>query len=315
MTVQGDGPEGQPGEGVTTMTDLSAMLDGGEESEEGALEESEEGEEEVSEESEGEEVEQPEGEDDEEQQDEPTFKLKHEGKEVELKQSEVVELAQKGFDYTQKTMAVAEERKAADAARAQADQYRQQYEQTLGQSVGQLQALEKFLTEQIGSPPPVELAQQDVAYYIAQKEQYEARRGQLADAREAIAKLQDEQARSRQAWIAQKGQETESALKNTLPGWNEQSLNELMAYAGKHGLGQQNFDHAMLEKGFWEIAHKAKAYDELLEKKAQIKPVSQPANKVAPAQAKNQPSQLAKRQDAMKRHRANPSIKTLADLL
>lgn len=315
MIVQGDGPEGQPGEGVTSMTDLSAMLDGGEESEEGAPEESEQGEEEVSEESEGEEVEQPEGEDDEEQQDEPTFKLKHEGKEVELKQSEVVELAQKGFDYTQKTMAVAEERKAADAARAQAEQHRQQYEQTLGQSVGQLQALEKFLTEQIGSPPPVELAQQDVAYYIAQKEQYEARRGQLADAREAIAKLQDEQARSRQAWIAQKGQETESALKNTLPGWNEQSLNELVDYAGKYGLGPQNFDHAMLEKGFWEMAHKAKAYDELQEKKAQIKPVSQPANKVAPAQAKNQPSQLAKRQEAIKRHRAKPSISTLADLL
>lgn len=313
MTVQGDGPEGQPGEGVTTMTDLSAMLDGGEESEEGAPEESEQGEEEAPEESE--EVEQPEGEDDEEKQDEPTFKLKHEGKEVELPQSEVVELAQKGFDYTQKTMAVAEERKAVEAARGQAEQFRQQYEQTLGQSVGQLQALERVLTESLGSPPPVSLAQDDVALYIAQKEQYEARRGQLAYAREAIAQLQDEQARSRQAWIAQKSQETETALKSTLPGWNEKSLNELVDYAGKYGLGPQNFDHAMLEKGFWEMAHKAKAYDELQEKKAQIKPVSQPANKVAPAQAKNQPSQLAKRQDAMKRHRANPSIKTLADLL
>lgn len=313
MTVQGDGPEGQPGEGVTTMTDLSAMLDGGEESEEGAPEESEQGEEEAPEESE--EVEQPEGEDDEEKQDEPTFKLKHEGKEVELPQSEVVELAQKGFDYTQKTMAVAEERKAVEAARGQAEQFRQQYEQTLGQSVGQLQALERVLTESLGSPPPVSLAQDDVALYIAQKEQYEARRGQLAYAREAIAQLQDEQARSRQAWIAQKSQETETALKSTLPGWNEKSLNELVDYAGKYGLGPQNFDHAMLEKGFWEMANKAKAYDELQEKKAQIKPVSQPANKVAPAQAKNQPSQLAKRQDAMKRHRANPSIKTLADLL
>jgi hypothetical protein len=315
MTVQGDGPEGQPGEGVTTMTDLSAMLDGGEESEEGALEESEQGEEEAPEESEGEEVEQSEGEDDEEQQDEPTFKLKHEGKEVELPQSEVVDLAQKGFDYTQKTMAVAEERKAVEAARSQAEQFRQQYEQTLGQSVGQLQALERVLTESLGNPPPVSLAQDDVALYIAQKEQYEARRGQLATAREAIAQLQEEQARSRQAWIAQKSQETENALKSTLPGWNEKSLDELVDYAGKYGLGPQNFDHALLEKGFWEMAHKAKAYDDLQEKKAQIKPVSQPVNKVAPAQAKNQPSQLAKRQEAMKRHRAKPSIKTLADLL
>jgi hypothetical protein len=315
MTVQGDGPEGQPGEGVTTMTDLSAMLDGGEESEEGAPEESEQGEEDAPEESEGEEVEQPEGEDDEAQQDEPTFKLKHEGKEVELPQSEVVELAQKGFDYTQKTMAVAEERKAVEIALNQAEQFRQQYEQTLGQSVGQLQALERVLTESLGSPPPVSLAQDDVALYIAQKEQYEARRGQLAEAREAIATLQEEQARSRQAWIAQKSQETETALKSTLPGWNEKSLNDLVDYAGKYGLGPQNFDHAMLEKGFWEMAHKAKAYDELQEKKAQIKPVSQPANKVAPAQAKNQPSQLAKRQEAYKRHRAKPSISTLADLL
>ncbi len=313
MHMQGDGPEGQPGEGVSTLSDLTALLDGGEEGADGTPIESEEGEEEADA-IEGDEGEQAEGGDDEEGGEESTVVLKHDGKDVTLTQSEVVELAQKGFDYTQKTMALAEDRKAAEQERAQAGEFRQRYEDALAKSVGQLKALESVLRESVGGPPPVDLASQDVALYIAQKEQYEARKGQLAEAQQAIANLTEEQARSRQAWISQRASETEAALRSTLPGWNENTMNELVAYAAKHGLGEANFDHVLLEKGLWEMAHKAKAYDALLEKKAQMKPVAQRAA-ATPAQARNQPPQLARRQEAVKRYGANPSINTLAELL
>jgi len=315
MTMEGDGLEGQPSEGVATLSGLVAMMDDGEEAIEGedAPAESEEGEE-GSDEAEGEDVEETEDESDEEAEDDATVVLKHDGKEVTLKQSEVVELAQKGFDYTQKTMALAEERKAVDAERSKAAESRQQYEQTLNESVARLEALSDFMSSTLGTPPPVDLAQRDVALYIAQKEQYEARKGQLAEAQQAVKRLQDEQARSRQAWIAQKGAETEAALKDTLSGWSDTTLNELIGYAGKHGLGEGSFDHVMLEKGFWELTHKAKAYDELMEKKAQMKPVSK-LPKVAAPSNRAQPPQLAKHQAAHKAYRAKPSLNALADLI
>ncbi len=97
---------GQPVEGVVTLSDLAAEmeeapaeeLEAGDEQAEGEEGESEaEGDVEGSEESE---------EEDQEEQEEPTVTIKHDGKDVTLKQSEIVALAQQGFDYSKKTMAV-----------------------------------------------------------------------------------------------------------------------------------------------------------------------------------------------------------------
>ena len=308
----GDGPEGQPTEGVATLTDLVALMDGGEEVAD-ALGESEEGEE--SGESEEVETSEEEGESEsEEEAEEAAFTIKVDGKEVTLKQSELIEQAQKGFDYTQKTMALAEDRKAVEAVKAQAEQHRQSNEAALNDSLNKLQALEKFWGEQIGSPPPIEWAQQDAAYYLAQKELYENRKGQLEQARTAIANLENERQRQRQAFIAQQADATEKALRDTLPGWSDDTLNDYAKYAAGLGLTPDKVDVAFVQEGFWRLIHKAKAYDALLAKKAEMKPVSQ-LPKVAKPGNNNQPPQLAKRQDAMKRYKAAPSISTLADLL
>jgi hypothetical protein len=307
----GDGPEGQPTEGVATLTDLVGLMD----NEEGGDTPDESAEGDEPEESEGEEVDEPEeAEGEEEGEEEATIVLKHEGKEIPLKQSEVVELAQKGFDYSQKTMALAEERKGLETVRGQTEQLYRQQEHAVSEQVARLQALEQFFAEQLGAPPPAEWAQQDVGFYVAKKEEYEARKGQLEQARSAIGSLQHEQARQRQAWIVQQADATETALKSTLPGWNENTLDELAAYAGKYGLTPQTVDVGFVQKGFWEMAHKAKQYDALLEKKATMKPVSQ-LSRVATPQAKNQPSQLARRQQKDKAYAAKPSLNTLADLL
>jgi hypothetical protein len=311
MSMVGDGPEGQPTEGVT-LDSLVSLMDAGEEgvaSEESA----EEGE--AAEESE-QEVESEEGSDEQqdEQAEESTFTIKVNGKDVTVTQSELIELGQKGLDYSQKTMAVAEDRRAVEAAKAQAEQYRQQHEQVLNEALGRFQALEQFYAGQVGQPPSIELAQHDAAQYLAQKELYENRKGQLEQARTAIQKLQNEAHLTRQAWISQQADATEKALRDTLPGWNDDTLKHLADYAGKLGLNPGTADVAFVQEGFWQAMHKAKAYDELLAKKAQMKPVAQ-LPKVAKPGTNNQPPQLAKRQDAMKRHKAAPSINTLADLL
>lgn len=309
MRMEGDG-ESQPTEGVATLTDLAAMMDEGEESAEDAPEESDSDD---SEEAEGEEVEAEETE--EEEQEEPIVTLKHDGKEFTLKQSEVVELAQKGYDYSQKTMALAEERKAVESMRSQADELRLQHQQALDNQVAALQSVEQFLASQLGNPPTADMIQtHGVEYYVAQKEHYEHRKGQLEQARQAIAQAQQEQSRQRQDWVARQGAETERALRDTLPGWTENTLNDLIAYADKHGLGAKVSDSVLLQKGFWELAHKARAYDALMEQKAQLKPVSK-LPKVAAPGTRTQPPQLAKRQAAIKKFREKPNLQNLADLI
>lgn len=309
MQMEGDALNGQPAEGVSDLDSLADELFKAENPED-ARDESEGDD---SEEAEGEEEEAEESEDDEDEEEEPTIVLKHEGKELPLKQSEVVELAQKGFDYSQKTMAVAKEREAAQAERTQASQYREEVEHARTEQINRLNALDQFLSQQLGSPPPVEWAQQDVGYYVAEKEKYEARKGQLDQARSAIGYLQEEQARSRQAWIVQQADATEAALKDTLPGWSETTLPELADYAGKYGLNPKTADVAFVQKGLWEVLHKAKAYDALLVKKAEMKPVTKLA-KVVPPSSANPVGKAAARQKREAAFDSNPSVDALTEL-
>jgi small-conductance mechanosensitive channel len=305
----GDG-ESQPTEGAGTLDDIVNAMVG----EEAVPAESES---EESEEAEAVEAEE-EGADDadeEEQEEEATFTIKVNGKDVTLKQSELVEMAQKGTDYSQKTMAVAEERKAVEAERTQAAQYRQQHEQALQETVTQLRALSGFMESQLGAPPDIALLHtQGSDVYLAHKEQYEHRRAQLQEAYQAIQSLEGEAQRKRQASIAERAESAEKVLRDTLPGWNDDMAHDLAAYAKGLGLTPQNTTEALLEPGFWQLAHKAKAYDALLAAKAKLKPVAQ-LPKVLKPSATNQPPQLARRQEAMKRHKSAPSLQSLADLL
>jgi hypothetical protein len=308
MMTEGDGREGQPAESVVSLESLASAMDEGDT----ALANAEEGEE--SEQAEGEEVEQEEAEEGEESEEEATFTVKVNGKDVTLTQTELIEQAQKGFDYTQKTMAVAEERKAAEAERSKAAELRQQHEQALSEQINRLQAVEKFMQAQLGDPPPIEWAQQDAAFYLAQKQLYEDRKGQLGQASEAIQELQHEQQRQRQAWIVERAESTEKALRDTLPGWNDDVMADYFKYAGGLGLNPQTVDTAFLEPGMWQLIHKAKQFDDLMAKKAELKPVAQ-LPKVAKPGNSNQPQQLARRQEAMRKHKANPSLQSLADLI
>lgn len=311
MNMEGDGPEGQPAETVVTLESLAEGMDEETVVDEPDSEEAGESEEVESEDAEAEESEDAEGE---EEAEEATFTIKVDGKEVTLKQSELIEQAQKGFDYTQKTMALAEERKAIAPLREQAEQARKQAEDVLNESAARLTAYKQFMESQVGQPPPISLAQQDAARYLAEKELYEARKGQLHQVDAEIRRLQEDHARSRQAWINQKAESAEKALKDTLPGWNEALLTDYAGYAKDLGLTTESAQFAMLEPGFWQLVHKAKAYDALQAEKAKLKPVAQ-LPKVHKPSGNPQPPQLAQRQEAIKRHKARPSIDTLADLL
>jgi len=212
-------------------------------------------------------------------------------------------------------MAVAEERKTVEAARAQADEYRQHNEKALEATLARLNAFVEFMGTQVGEPPSVTLAQQDVGLYVAQKEQYESRKGQLDRALAAIEHVKGETQQKRQAWIAEQADATEKALRDTLPGFGENTISDLASYLGKVGINPQNSEAGYVQKGLWELAAKAKAYDELQAKTATLKPVAQ-LPKVQKPSASNQPNRASvAKTDAIKRYNAKPSLSSLGDLL
>jgi small-conductance mechanosensitive channel len=310
MNMEGDGPQDQPAEGVASLESLAAMLG----SEEAAPDESEGGD--AAEESEGSEdadAEEGESSDEGEDAEEATFTIKHDGKEVTLKQSELIELGQQGFDYTKKTMALAEKEKALEPIRAEVEQRRQQALQAVDESAARLSAIVEFMQSELGEAPPVEWASQDAGYYIAQKELYESRKGKLEKAQYALQQTQQEQARSRQAALHSQIAETQKALKDTLPDWSSAKEDELAAFVGELGLTPDKAEMAFWKPGFWQIAHEAKAYRALMAEKAKLKPVNTLPKVHKPGNP--QPPQLARHQEAIKAHRAKPTLDSLSKLL
>lgn len=310
--LEGDGPEGQPAEGVDALDDIANDLMGGDEDEQSAPAQSED--DEATDDAEGSDEPEEEAEETEEDEEEQTFTIKHDGKDVTLKQSELVEMAQKGFDYTNKTMAVAKERDEAKAERETAGQYRQHHEQVLGEQLQRLQALEQFLQAQVGDPPHISLAHQDAQSYLVQKEMHESRVGTLQQVQQAIQQTHSETQRQRQAWIEQQAGETERALRDTLPGWNDDTLNDYAKYAAGLGLTPQTADVAFVQKGFWELIDKAKKFDALQARKAEMKPTAKLAKVVKPA-AQNQPAKVAERVKREAAFNKNPTVDALAELL
>lgn len=244
-----------------------------------------------------------------------TVKLKHDGKEVEVPEAELIPLAQQGLDYSKKTMALAEDRKAFETERAQLREVRQQQDEALGHTLQRLQAFAAFAESQVGDEPDVSLLHHDTAAYLIAQKQHEARKGQLQQAMSAIEQVQAEQARQRHAWLIEQADATEAELRNTLPGWNDESMQTLAGYARGLGLTPDRHAEAFVTKGLWEALHKAKAYDDLVAKKAQLKPKAE-LPRVEKPKASATPNRSQQRQaQAMDRFKRAPSINALADLM
>lgn len=259
----------------------------------------------------GEEVD--ESEEDESESDETTT-ITHDGKEVKLTKAEALELAQKGFDYTKKTQVLADERKEVEQRKTLYAERVKQQEQALEETLYRLNTAADFLESELGAPPSIELAQYDAASYIAQKETYESRVAKLKNTYGQIQQLSHEQQRLSQVAIEEQANETEKYLIEHLPGWKDdpaKSLKEMNEYINGYGLKPETVKEAYVQKGLWEIAHKAREYDRIIAKRAELKPAkASPPRTIKPSS--NPVPANVKHTEAMKRHRAQPSLKTLA---
>lgn len=284
MRMEGDGPEGQPTEGVQSLEDVAGLFGGDEAQEESELDE---GAEEA--ETDDPDEEEAEAEAEEQEQDEPAFTIKVDGKEVTVKQSEALELAQKGLDYTKKTMALGDEKRAVEAEREEVRAVRQEVQQKREQAINDLRVLHAFMEEQIGQAPDISLLHTDAHQYLVQKEWHEGQRAKLGQLSQALNVMLQQQEAEQATQRQQRQAKVERELIDTLPGWKDapaEKFKETADYVQSIGLTPDDVGDAALTTGFWQLAHKAREYDRLMAEKSKIKPV-QSMPKVAKPGASN----------------------------
>ena len=197
---------------------------------------------------------------------EPTVTVKIDGKDVEVPLSELKNGYQRQADYTRKTMEVSEQRKAAEAERAQALQERQAYAANLHRMQAQLEGA----LQQQQQTNWEELLQSDPVEYLKQQHQAQARQAQLnqvyAEQQRISALQQAEQAHVRQTYLAQQQEE----LLAKLPEWKDEAKAKAEKTALRDYLLESGYDRQTVEtitdaKAVL-LARKAMLYDQMVGK-------------------------------------------------
>jgi hypothetical protein len=231
----------------------------------------------------------------------PTVTIKVDGKDVEVKLSELKNGYQRQADYTKKTMEVAEQRKAAEAelqkARAEREQYANGLSQTAALLQAQLQEQQQIDWQQLLENDPQE--------YLRQQHLAQARQAKLADTFQKQQELNAiQQAEQQQAYQNHLNTQQEVLLAK-LPEWKDEARAKADKEALKNFLKTSEFDDQEIsgisDHRMVLVARKAMLYDQMMAKaEAASKKVSNlPTKAVKPSSG--EPQQLDKRTSAFQR--------------
>ena len=144
-----------------------------------------------------------------------TFKVKVDGKEIEVPEDELLKGYSRQQDYTRKTMELAAERQATQTERAQVSAERQQYQ-------AQLNQLTAALGQQLQQAPNwEELLNTDPVEYLKQQHLYNQRQAAYQNATQEQARFaqqtQEQQAKALQEFLKNESEQ----LLATLPSWKD----------------------------------------------------------------------------------------------
>lgn len=170
---------------------------------------------------------------------EPEYvEIRHNGKPVKLKLDEVIEHAQKGFDYTQKTQELAEQRRNLEQY-AQELTRQQEFQQQFQQDYAQISAMDMQLQQfrnvdwsGYTDQNPVEATKAWQRFQILQQQRNELESG----LRQKAAQMQQENAARRDAILHDANQ----ALQNEFGDkWNAETRKELLDVGVRLGYSQE----------------------------------------------------------------------------
>lgn len=198
------------------------------------------------------------------------FEIVHNGAQHKLSREETIKLAQQGFDYTQKTQALAEKQKAVDSYLQRAAEV-DQMTPFVAQEMATVKALEAQLN-QYAQVDWVRLATEDPLEYPKHRAQYD----QLVQSYQAANSQFQQKAQyvqqQRYALTQQKLQQEAAKLVERIPEWRDPAkyqagAQELSSYLISQGADAQEVA-ALSDSLAVSIARKAMLYDKLVAQKA-----------------------------------------------
>lgn len=205
----------------------------------------------------------------------PTFTVKIDGKEEAVPLDELLKGYQRTADYTRKTQALAEQRKAAEAELNAVREERATYSQLLT-------ALQQQLQQQQESPVDMErLYREDPIEWVRQTELARQRSEKLAASQAELQRLNTLQQQEVQRAMQARLKEEASLLVSAIPEWRDEKTakaekSALIEFGVKEGFTPDDLkgvvDHRVVK-----VLRKAMMFDQIMSKQQSIKP-----NVVAP---------------------------------
>jgi hypothetical protein len=207
------------------------------------------------------EVEQDEGED--EQEEPPKYRVKAAGEEKEVTLDELIKSYQLGTDYTKKSQAVAEERKAVEAERQRIEEARYLRDQY----AERLQVIEQMLNQQPETENLDYLKETDPIGYAVKVAELSQREKQLAQVRAEQARIAEQQQREQQEQLGQVVQAESRKLAEVIPEYadpqkGETLRRELREFGMKAGFSEQELANVYDSRAVLTL-WKAMQYDKL----------------------------------------------------
>ena len=214
-----------------------------------------------------------------EEQPKPRYKVKASGEEVEVELDELIKGYQQGTDYTKKSQALAEQRKAIEAERSHLE-YVKQERQAYAQK---LQALDSFLTQQHQGVDLEVLKETDpIGYAVAVAEQSQ-REKQLAVVRneqQRIAQQQQaEQQASLQNHLRQESEKLVSLIPELATPQGDAVRKQIRDYAKSVGWSDQELSSVYDSRAVMTL-YKAMKYEQLQKSKPELNKKLQSAPKM-----------------------------------
>jgi hypothetical protein len=253
------------------------------------------------------EVEYSEEQSEEEQQPKPRYKVKAAGEEIEVDEDELIKGYQQGVDYTKKSQALAEQRKAVEAERQHLE-YVKQERQAYAQK---LKALDSFLSQQDQGVNLDVLKETDpIGYAVAVAEQNQ-REKQLAVVRaeqQRIAQQQQaEQQASLQNHLRQESEKLVGLIPELATPQGDAIRKQIRDYAKSVGWTDQELSSVYDSRAVVSL-YKAMKYEQLQKSKPELTKKLQAAPKMMRSGTSAPPTKSSQDKQVMQRLRETGKV-------
>jgi len=243
----------------------------------------------------------------EEEQPKPRYKVKASGEEVEVELDELIKGYQQGTDYTKKSQALAEQRKAVEAERIHLEQVKQE-RQAYAQK---LQALDSFLTQQNRGVDLDVLKETDpIGYAVAVAEQNQ-REKQIAVVRQEQQRIaqqqQAEQQASLQSHLRQESEKLVGLIPELATPQGDAIRKQIRDYAKSVGWSDQELSSVYDSRAVVSL-YKAMKYEQLQKSKPEVTKKLQAAPKMMRSGTSAPPTKSSQDKQVMQRLRETGKV-------